>query len=231
VASAASKDKELNPTPTDSWKSYWPLCERLEREFCDLSFSIAFCDSHLDVHSVILADLLVRVCVECENIGKALCIEKSLCSGNVAKLTFPALCSALRNGSPSLRSLSVQIAWPYQTFTNATVTPFATWDPIADTNPTWYAAYNKVKHDRVANGNRGTLGNTLQALGSLFILNLWMRKSDIENMTYDVAEIDRTIAAFSRLFSASSFMRPSSADGLAVTGGVSTKLRNIQLHL
>ena len=47
------------------------------------------------------------------------------------------------------------------------LTPWKGWE--AD-NPSWWTAYNKVKHDRAANYKMGNLGNTLNAVAALGII-------------------------------------------------------------
>src|SRR6266849_7623233 len=82
---------------SDVWKSYWPILERLERELCEITFAVAFADSHLGVYSARFADLLLRSCAECENVGKSLCVEKRLSSSgaNIQQFNFPAIGNAI----------------------------------------------------------------------------------------------------------------------------------------
>lgn len=42
-------------------------------------------------------------------------------------------------------------------------------------SPSWWTAYNKVKHDMFNNRNRGNLENLLQAMAGLFLLNVLHR--------------------------------------------------------
>jgi hypothetical protein len=44
-------------------------------------------------------------------------------------------------------------------------------NPFEDKRPGWWDAYNSTKHDLPDGFYKATLGNTIQALGALFILN------------------------------------------------------------
>jgi hypothetical protein len=217
---------------SEVWKTYWPIFERLEAEFCDLSFSVAFCDSHLVVHSARLADLLVRSCAECENVGKFLCIEKGLVPSStaVADLNFPAVGDAIVSRLPRINTKELMIIWPYQSLTNTTITPFDSWHPSGCTNPAWFVAYNKTKHDRISNAARANLDNVMRALGGLFILNLWLREDDTTRDSDDVSLAQRRVNSYSRFFSPAKFLQPASGDGISTSGVVSTRLRNLEFR-
>ena len=211
---------------SEVWKAYWPILERLEAEFCDLSFSVALCDNQLDVHSARLADLLVRTCVECENVGKSLCNEKSLVpsAGN-----FPGVLDAI-SSAIRIQTKELIIVWPFQSLTKTIITPFGGWQPNKNENPPWFKAYNGVKHDRISNANEAKLENVMHALGALFILNLWLREEDITRDCDDVNIAKRRVTSYSRFFSPANFLQPASADGISVSGGVSTRLRNLEFR-
>jgi hypothetical protein len=216
---------------SEDWKAYWPIFEQLEEELCELSFSIAFSDTHLCVYSARLADLLLRSCEECENVGKALCNEKDLVASgtDVAHFNFPqigmAICSHI-----CIHGKELVIIWPYQTLTRTTIKPFDSWRRRNNPNPAWFDAYNGVKHDRITRATDAKLDHVINALGGLFILNLWLREEDITKDSDDVTIAKRLVISYSRFFSPARFLQPASANGMSVSGGVSTRLRNLEFQ-
>jgi hypothetical protein len=208
------------------WKAFWPILERLETEFCDLSFSVAICDDQLRVHSSRLADLLVRSCVECENAGKSLCAENALVPNGD---NFPGILDAI-SLAIAIETKELIVIWPFQSLTNTVVRPFGASQRRTNENPPWFKAYNAVKHDRMSNATEATLENVLHALGGLFILNLRLREKDITSDSDDVNVMKRRATSYSRLFSPARFLQPASADGISVSGGASTRLRNLEFH-
>ena len=57
------------------WTQYWPIYERLEKEICDFTFQVALSDNQLTVHSIKLAEYVLRICSECENCAAELAPE------------------------------------------------------------------------------------------------------------------------------------------------------------
>ena len=207
---------------SDIWKSYWPIFERLEAELCELTFSIAFTDSHLGVHSSRLADLLLRVGSECENVGKSLCADKNLLPAGtrIDRLTFPDVGNAIAQRI-SIRAKELGIIWPYQSFTVAAVRPFGVWQPTASTNPDWFKAYNSLKHNRIDNASKANVHNVTWALGGLFVLNLWLREAEITQHSEPFNLAQSRILSYSQFFSPANFLKLDSRDGLSgsMSGG------------
>ena len=195
---------------------YWPIFQRLEDEVCELTFAVAFSDDHRTVYSARLAELLLRTCAECENIGKSLCIVRTLPPGaKVEGFNFPdvgnTICSQL-----AIQTKELCMIWPYQSFTAASITPFSTWLPSGSTNPAWFKAYNELKHDRIANAKSANVWNVVNALGGLFILNLCLREPDIVQQPEQHIHIAQTrIGAYSRFFSPSRFLKVATRDGVS----------------
>lgn len=199
------------------WKVYRPILQRLEEEVCELSFFIAFSDDHKEVYSARLSDLLLRTCSECENVGKSLCVVSGLVpsGAKVASWMFSevgnALCSKF-----AFQKKQLAIIWPYQTYTTASVIPFDTWLPSGSTNPSWFGAYNKLKHDRVAHTMGANVWNAVSALGGLFLLNLCLRELEITQQPEQHDHLaEARIMSYSRFFSPSAFLRIQTRDGLS----------------
>lgn len=198
------------------WKSFWPILKRLESEVCELSFAVAYSDEHLLVYSSRLADLLLRACAECENVGKALCLDKRLVASgtSVERFNFPAVGNAICS-RVAIHTTAVSITWPYQSFTSTGITPFKTWRPAGSTNPIWFDAYNRVKHDRLGNAKKASVENVIQAVAGLFVLNLWLREDEVTGISEHIDLARRRIESYSHFFSAAHFLRLDSRDGMS----------------
>ena len=191
------------------WKQYWPVYERLEREFRELTFSISLDDANLEVFSMYLAELVLRIGQECENASKSLAKELGLSptSRAIEKLNFPELGKLLCASVP-LNTKTVEVRWIYQSLANKLLSPFSSWSSgTTSTNPAWYDAYNGLKHDRNANFRKATYRNALEGLAGLFILNLWLRKTEIETKGEWVELAKERITSYSELFDPSSFLQ------------------------
>ena len=114
--------------------------------------------------------------------------------------------------------------------TKTIITPFGAWQPNTNKNPPWFKAYNDVKHDRISKATDANLANVMHALGGLFILNLRLREEDITKDSDEVNIAKRRVTSYSRFFSPANFLHPASADGISVSGGVSTSLRNLEFQ-
>jgi hypothetical protein len=186
------------------WKQYWPVYERLEKEFLELTFFISLEDVHLKVFSVKLADLLLRIGAENENSAKTL--AHKLGHKNIQRSNFPSLGNILCS-SISLETKSIEIMWIYQSLSAKTITPFSTWSKTKSINPVWYDAYNKLKHDRNSNFRAANYGNVLEGLAGLFILNLWLRKDEIERISEHIDFARRRIRSYSEIFNPNNFLQ------------------------
>jgi hypothetical protein len=73
---------------------FWPIYERIEKEFCDLAYSVEVCDVHLSVYSSRLVELLLRLGAEADAIGKYVISQDveargTLTSDKIQRLSFP----------------------------------------------------------------------------------------------------------------------------------------------
>ena len=64
-----------------------------------------------------------------------------------------------------------------------------------------------MKHDRNANFDRANYENVLNGLAGLFILNLWLRKDDIENDSEWIVLARKRISSYSEIFNPSDFLQ------------------------
>jgi len=192
----------------DMWKHYWPVYQHLESELEEISYSISFCDEQLTVHSLRLSDLLLRICAECENASKSIIDMYGLKNAgkDISDLYFPQCGDILVKKFTRLNRADLFIRWHYQTFSNVSRIPFEKWNETPSTNPEWFTAYNTLKHDRIRNAHLGNLSNVLAGLGGLFILNLLLRKEEIDQITVPHEDAPRMQLSFSQFFSPEKFL-------------------------
>lgn len=192
------------------WTQYWPIYEQLENELREITFFISLEDVHLNVFSARFAELLLRIGQECENIGKTLATQLALSpsSGTIQRLNFPSLGNLLCT-NVALNAKVVEVIWVYQSLSTSKklLTPFSTWSSSGSVNPVWYDTYNGFKHDRNTHFSRANYGNVIEALAGLFILNLWLRKDDIERDSEWIVLARKRITSYSELFDPSSFLQ------------------------
>ena len=186
------------------WKNYWPIYQQFEKEIIDLSFYITFCDEHLKVYSSKLSDLLLRCSSECENAAKTLIDMNNF---STDKLNFPECGNHLLKKYPNLNKSELNIIWQYQNFSNLQKVPFSTWASITSENPIWYKAYNSLKHNRNDNIKEANLENIINALAGLFILNLLLRKDEIESHNEWIEFARKRIYSYSNFFSPEKFLK------------------------
>ena len=185
------------------WKQYFPIYERLESEFCELTYSVALNDDHLKVHSILMSEFLLRICSECENISKSILNSKAIPERIWKNANFPKLGVELGKLF-SLTGKELEVIWPYQELTKTSIKPFEDW--YGSKNPTWYIAYNKIKHSRESEFKQSNYENCLASLAGLFILNLILRKDDIESKSQHIDRTRDRIKSYSKLFDPQSFL-------------------------
>ncbi len=202
------------------WQNYWPIYERSEKEIVELTFSIFLCNAHLSVYSIKMADLLIRIGSECENIAKSVAKTRDFQSSNgkqIEDLNFPGLGDLLCSHI-SFNTKEVDIIWYYNDLSCKSIVPFSTWNTTGSLNPKWFKAYNEVKHDRDVTFHQANFENILNGLAALFILNLWLRKEDIEQEWGWIEFAQKRIRSYSSFFTPEKFLV------LSKTGGTSKGL-------
>lgn len=162
---------------------FHPVYERLEQEFKELSYSIAFDKKNLSVFSIKIADLILRTVSECENVARAICQKEKIKfkdkSGKIRKLIY------FYEYIEELEKIFGLNKWLVNfNYTNSSVdifnlknTPFKknkkTKIGKKDfENWSWYDAYNSIKHNRVKYFKKANLENLILALEALFLLEI-----------------------------------------------------------
>ena len=195
-----------------NWTKFWGSYERIEIDLCELSHYIEFDDAHLGVYSGRLRDLLLRIGAETENAARAACDDLGINHGNLRNM--PAVGQALA-AQTKLAGATVDVTWPYQSFATTTMTPLAAW--TAGNNPAWFTSYNQVKHNRIQQGHNANVDAVVQGTAGLLVLNVLLRRPDIDGTNAHRGQIGSVIAAYSRFFDVSAL--------LATTGATQVSLR------
>ncbi len=190
------------------WENYYPIYKKIEKEFSEITFSIALDDIHLNVYSNYLSDLLLRCSSECENIGKSLIKFNGFLDSKrkIENLTFPEIGNILSHNL-NLQNAELEITWIYQCLSIKNLKPFESWNNIKSSNPFWFKAYNNLKHDRINNIKDGNVKNVIYSMGALFILNLFLRKDNIESETEWIGFARKRITSYSDFFSPRNFLQ------------------------
>ena len=190
---------------------YWSVYKNLEKEFLKLADYIHFSDDQLNTYSMFIADLIMRCSVEIEAISKELyCMLGGNMSptdpqGNVRDLYFDTDYLDLLEQKWVISKKQIMVSAINFYFTdekNKVITPLYKSNKRGTSGSKWKQAYQAVKHDRRNSLKKANIQNLLNALGSLYILNLYYRDeiTDIDHIYLDDQNFDNRVG--SEVFSA-----------------------------
>lgn len=196
------------------YNSFWPIYKQLEKEFIELSFYVTIDRRQLKVYSTKIADLILRTVSEIENLAKELCkVEKIKFRDSKTKkirdvVRFHEYIDEL-NKLYNLKNKTVSFDYEHSysdTFDSKHLPFKKDKKKIKGKEKdiwSWYYAYNKIKHDRVKNFREANLGNLIESLSALFLLNLYYKNETFYNQTdSNISNIISRIELFSPLFKA-----------------------------
>lgn len=160
---------------------FLPVYKRLDEEVAALTDTIFFDDSQLDVYSLAIGDLLIRCVIEIESISKELYlrlggIEKPLDNdGKHRDLYFDTDCISLIVDKWNIDKKKLQITNTNMYFSNekCVIKPLHKAHKRGSSGSQWKRAYQSFKHYRSKSIKTATLWNLINALGALYILNLY----------------------------------------------------------
>ena len=164
---------------------FWNAYKRLEKEVLALSEIIHFDDQQKGVYSARIGDLLVRTSIEIEALSKVLFESVGGVKPDGRFMYFDTDCLALLEQKWKIGSKTVFVSSPYFYFDDdnlRTIRPLKKAAIIGEKSSKWKRAYQAVKHDRVNNLHLGNVENLLNALGALFILNIYYRDAVVDNV-------------------------------------------------
>lgn len=173
---------------------FWNAYKRLEKEVLALSEVIHFDDHQRSVYSSKIGDLLVRSVIEIESLSKVLFDAEGGIRPSDRDLYFDTDCLALLENKWKISRKTIFISSPYFYFddeNNKKLTPLHKAFKRGTSSSKWQQAYQAVKHDRLNNLRRGNVENLLNALGALYILNIYYRNATIDDVKdKDASNID-----------------------------------------
>ena len=172
---------------------FWQTYLNLEKEVIEVSKYIFFtdevlvngknsivtqaCNKQLETFSPHIADLLVRCCVQIEAVSKELYFDNG---GTKARgdssIFFDEDCLKLIDIKWQTHNKIVMVVAPYFNLTkdeNIFLRPLKEAHKRQGTY--WGKAYQAVKHDRYSSLQKGNVKALIQALGALYLLNIYYR--------------------------------------------------------
>ena len=107
-------------------------------------------------------EILLRACTEVESLCKQIFTANGQNADNI--IQFSDLDGAMKLSSYIVKSYGFLYPEfsPFDSFFSST--------PRQDRSPSWYKAYNKVKHNRQDNFSFASLNNAIEAVGGVYVL-------------------------------------------------------------
>lgn len=160
-----------------------PVYNRLEQEFKELSYCIAFDKKNLSVFSIKIADMILRTVSECENIARAICQKEGIKFLDKKRQTrkviyfYEYIDELDKIFGLSKWLVSFKFENSSEDIFISKSTPFR--KDIKTKNGKkeiddwcWYDAYNSIKHNRNKYFKKANLENLIYGLEALFLLNI-----------------------------------------------------------
>ena len=171
-----------------NFNSYWPVYKNLEEETLQLAKYIYFSDDQISIYSMYIADLITRVVIEIESISKELYRINGGTkvfddSGKERYLFFDSDCINYLNNIWKICDREIIVSSIYFYFeedSNKIIKPLKNAFRSGKRSSKWNKAYQAIKHDRRNNLKKGNIENLIQALGALYILNIYYRNDILD---------------------------------------------------
>jgi len=160
---------------------FWPVYKNLEKEVLELSYSIHFYDKQVGVHSVKIAELLLRCAVEVESISKALYeieggdMNPKDAEGEERFLNYDFDCLKMLDRKWKLSKKQIILVATTMYFEKDENRIFLPLKNAHKGEASWQKSYQAVKHSRVDELNRATIRSLIQAMAALYLLNIYYR--------------------------------------------------------
>jgi|SRR5690606_14051681 len=162
---------------------YWPIYLNIESEINKLMYAIHMDDSHLNVHSSTISDLILRCCAEIESLAKELYKNNGGPKKSGIKYDYDALNFLDDNWMVSKKKILISSINCF--FSKVEIAPFAKDTPKTDSpgklTYMWNNAYQNLKHDRRNGLQYGNVAALFSAAAALYILNIYFK-----DMSYDI---------------------------------------------
>ena len=165
---------------------YLPVYKNLEEEVINLSKYIQINDDQLNVYSMHIADLIVRCAMEIEAISKEIYWEIGGVKvygddGKERDLFFDTDCINHLDNIWGICEKEIIVSserFYFEKEENMLIRPLHKGSRRGGAK--WNKAYQAVKHDRKGSITQGNIKNLIQALGALYILNLYYLDKQVD---------------------------------------------------
>ena len=165
---------------------YWQVYKNLEREFLQVADVVHVDDTQLGVYSMKIADLLTRTVVEIEAISKELYLSNGGAVVPDDEMYFDTVCMKHLDELWKLDKKVVLVVSPsiyIEDKSNRVLRPLHKASKRGTSSASWNRAYQAVKHNRVKELSKGNISNLLQALAALYVLNLYYKDTQLQNVS------------------------------------------------
>lgn len=152
---------------------YWQYFVALESDLAATARFVEPAQGNMDCYSIEFSRLLLSAGSEIDVLCKVLCQENSL---SVFPANIDGYRSAITRRFPGFTKLEVHI--PRYGLVRL---PWEPWDQRE--NPTWWRAYNDVKHKRHMCFSDANLQNAIDAISGLFVLVSYICHTDLRART------------------------------------------------
>ncbi len=197
----------------DKAQIFWQAYLNLEKEFLEVARYIYItdettsyskqkvkkspCNTQLETFSPLIADLLIRVCIEIEAISKELYFDLGGQKIRGDKdIFFDEDCLKLLDIKYQTHKKVVVVSC---SSVNLTKDENISFKPLREAHKRqgtdWERAYQAVKHDRYSSISQGTVKNLLHAMGALYLLNIYLKKPKILLKYTDVNNYDFSLGS------------------------------------
>lgn len=172
-------DKTIYGTPLtqETVELYWCVYKNLEKEVIALTDVISFDDTQMNVYSIRIAELILRIAAEIESLCKDLYETLALPHPNNG-FKFDFHCIKAFNERWGIESKVVTIVHPLVRFSQKDIYPFknAT-NGTAEkcTSNIWKFANNEVKHNLRNCLKSATIRALVEGMAALYLLNVYSR--------------------------------------------------------
>ena len=145
----------------------WSFYLRLEKDFIESLNYVEFSEDNYPTYSVEFERLLLSICSEIDVLCKLLCREIDVTQTPNKFFEYAGILCSFED----FVSAKVRFENSGQEFA-----PFS--EMTLTESPSWWKAYNKVKHERTDNNNykKGNLENVFLALSALYMTNRYYCK-------------------------------------------------------
>ncbi len=148
--------------------SHWNYFLSLEDDISRLSRYVELHEDNYQTYSLELTRLLFSAASEVDVVARQLC--ERLDSGSNA-YNIADFRKAIRHSYPQISGAIV-----FMPQFGLSMTPWENW--ASDTSPSWWLAYNNVKHHRHTHFSEASLQNALDAVAGLFVLLLFFYREE-----------------------------------------------------